>query len=127
VSAGDDRVYLIPWLMDIVLAAKRQGIAVLDGVWNDFRNEAGYQREVLQSQKMGFDGKTLIHPSQVDLANRAFAPSEEAVAEARAIVEAFERPENQGAGVISLDGRMVELLHLEMARRTLRLHAAAQA
>lgn len=127
VSPADDRAYLLPWLMNIVLAAKREGIAVLDGVWNDFRDVPGFQRETLQAYKMGFDGKTLIHPDQVEFANRTFAPSEEAVREARAIVAAFELPENQGAGVINLDGRMIELLHLEMARRTLNLDAAIRA
>src|SRR5690606_15749900 len=127
VSADDGRACLLPWLMNIVLAARRYGLRVLDGVWNDFRDMHGYEREVRQSRMMGFDGKTLIHPTQVDLANQEFAPSKEAVAEARAIVEAFARPENAGAGVISIDGKMVELLHLEMAKRVLSIDAAIRA
>lgn len=124
VSMDPDRAYLAPWLMNIVLVAKRFGLTVLDGVWNDFKNMPGYEREVLQSQRMGFDGKTLIHPAQVELANKAFAPTEAAVAQAKAIVEQFARPENAGAGVINMDGSMVELLHLEMARRILGIDAA---
>lgn len=127
VSADDGRACLLPWLMNIVLVARRYGLRVLDGVWNDFRDMHGYEREVRQSRMMGFDGKTLIHPTQVDLANQEFAPSKEAVAEARAIVEAFARPENAGAGVISIDGKMVELLHLEMAKRVLSIDAAIRA
>lgn len=123
VSMSDDRAYMLPWLMSIVLTAKRWGLTVLDGVWNDFRDLAGFERELRQAQKMGFDGKTLIHPSQVALANGVFAPSEAAIAEARAIVEAFQRPENAGLGVINMDGKMVELLHLEMARRLLSVQA----
>ena len=124
VSTAHDRTYLIPWLMNIVLIARRFDLKVLDGVWNDFRDMEGYEREVRQSRRMGFDGKTLIHPTQVDLANQVFAPSEADVAEARAIVDEFARPENAGAGVINMSGKMVELLHLEMARRILEIDAA---
>lgn len=127
VSMGYGRAYFIPWLMNIVLTAKVHGLTVLDGVWNDFRDISGYQSEAKQSQLMGFDGKTLIHPSQIDFANEVFAPSAAELDEARSIVEAFARPENVGAGVINLDGKMVELLHLEMARRTLSLHEAIRA
>jgi citrate lyase subunit beta/citryl-CoA lyase len=124
VSMADGRAYMLPWLMAIVLAAREQGLSVLDGVWNDFRDIAGYERELEQSRRMGFDGKTLIHPSQIEGANAAFGPSADEVAEARQIVEAFAQPEHAGAGVINLDGRMVELLHLEMAQRTLQMAGA---
>ncbi len=126
VFPGDQRQYLLPWLMSVVLAAKRHGIAVLDGVWNDFADQAGFAREVEQSVKMAFDGKTLIHPSQVEPANQAFAPSALAVEDARQIVLAFAAPEHAGAGVINLNGRMVERLHLEQATRLLALHDAVQ-
>lgn len=119
VYPGDQRVYLLPWLMSVVLAARRYGTDVLDGVWNDFGDRAGFDQEVLQSVRMGFDGKTLIHPTQVDPANAAFTPSDAATAEAQAIVAAFARPEHAAAGVINLDGRMVERLHLEQATRLL--------
>ncbi|MGY2488976.1 HpcH/HpaI aldolase/citrate lyase family protein [Cupriavidus sp. CP313] len=127
VFPGDQRQYLLPWLMSVVLAARRHGVAVLDGVWNDFADQAGFGREVEQSVKMAFDGKTLIHPSQVEPANQAFAPSALAVEAARQIVGAFAAPEHAGAGVINLNGRMVERLHLEQATRLLALHDAIQA
>lgn len=127
VFPGDRRQYLLPWLMTVVLAAKRHGVAILDGVWNDFGDQEGFAREVEQSVKMAFDGKTLIHPSQVDPANQAFAPSALAVEDARQIVGAFAAPEHAGAGVINLNGRMVERLHLEQATRLLALHETIQA
>lgn len=113
------RPYLVPWLMQIVLAARAGGIAVLDGVFNDFRDSAGFEAECAQGAAMGFDGKTLIHPGQIEAANRAFSPTGEEVAHARAVVEIFARPENAGKGVVSLDGQMIERLHLEMAERLL--------
>ena len=124
VDPGEERRYLMPWLMNVVLVARRRQIDVLDGVWNDFGDQAGFDAEARQSVKMGFNGKTLIHPTQVEPANRAFTPSREAVADARRIVEAFARPEHAGAGVIHLEGRMVERLHLEQALRLLAIDAA---
>lgn len=127
VSTGAGRPYMVPWLMSIVLVAKRYGLVVLDGVWNDFKDLGGFEEEVRQGKAMGFDGKTLIHPSQVALANTVFAPTAREIEDAQAIVAAFARPEHAGAGVINLDGRMVELLHLEMARRTLDMESAIRA
>jgi citrate lyase subunit beta/citryl-CoA lyase len=127
VDPGEGRRYLLPWLMSVVLAGKRHGLCVLDGVWNDFADQAGFEAEATQSLKMAFDGKTLIHPSQVAPANRVFTPGAEAVADARRVAEAFARPENAGKGVINLEGRMVERLHLEQARRLLALHEAIAA
>jgi citrate lyase subunit beta/citryl-CoA lyase len=114
-----DRRYLLPWLMQIVLAARAGGLVALDGVMNEFRDLETFGRECTEGAAMGFDGKTLIHPAQIEPANEAFSPSEAAVAEARGIVEAFARTENAGKGVISLDGRMVERLHLAQAERLL--------
>lgn len=114
-----DRALLLPWLMQVVLAARAGGMDVLDGVYNDFRDAEGFAAECAAAAAMGFDGKTLIHPAQIEEANRAFSPSAEAVADARAVVEAFALPENSGKGVISVDGRMVERLHLSMAERLL--------
>ncbi|MFE0017287.1 HpcH/HpaI aldolase/citrate lyase family protein [Mesorhizobium sp. NPDC059054] len=119
VQATADRRYLVPWLMQMVLAARAGGIALLDGVFNDFRNLDGFARECADSAGMGFDGKTLIHPSQVEAANAAFTPSDQALAEAKAIVTAFAKPENVGKGVIALEGRMVERLHLVQAEKLL--------
>jgi len=114
-----DRRYLMPWLMQMVLAARAGRLDILDGVSNDFRDLAAFGRECAEGAAMGFDGKTLIHPAQIEPANAAFSPSAAAVAEARKIVAAFAVPENAGKGVISLDGRMVERLHLAQAERLL--------
>lgn len=127
VFAGDARIFLLPWLMHVVLCAKRHGVCVLDGVWNDFADQAGFANEAAQSVKMAFDGKTLIHPTQIDAANRAFSPSAEAVAQARQVVAIFARPENAGAGVVNLGGKMVERLHLAQALALLAICDAVEA
>jgi len=119
VSLENDRQYLIPWLMQVVLCAKKNKLLVIDSVWNDFRNLDGFEREARQARSMGFDGKSLIHPSQVDPANRAFAPSDEEIEEAEAIVAAFTDPANEAAGVINMNGKMVERLHLQQAQQVL--------
>lgn len=111
------RPYLSIWLMQIVLAARAYGLDALDGVYNDFRDAEGFASECAEGRAMGFDGKTLIHPGQIEAANTAFGIDAEKLEEARAIVAAFATPENAGAGVISLDGRMVERLHAEMAEK----------
>lgn len=119
VLATPDRRYLLPWLMQMVLAARAGGIGVLDSVSNDFRDLDTFTHECTEAAAMGFDGKTLIHPAQIEPANEAFSPSQAALAEAERIVEAFAHPENAGKGVIALDGKMVERLHLEQADRLL--------
>ena len=119
VLATPDRRYVMPWLLQMVLAARAGGLDVLDGVSNDFRDLDAFARECAEGAAMGFDGKTLIHPAQIEPALAAFSPSAEAVAEAEAIRSAFARPENAGKGVISIDGRMVERLHLAQAERLL--------
>jgi citrate lyase subunit beta / citryl-CoA lyase len=119
VLATPDRRYLLPWLMQIVLAGRAGGIDVLDGVSNDFRDLDAFTKECAEAAAMGFEGKTLIHPAQVEPANRAFSPSPAAVAEAKRIRDAFALPQNASKGVISLDGRMVERLHLAQAERLL--------
>jgi len=124
VLATPDRRYLVPWLMQMVLAARAGGLDMLDGVANDFRDLDAFARECAEAAAMGFDGKTLIHPAQIDAANRAFAPSPEAVAEARLVKEAFALAENAGKGVISLNGKMVERLHLAQAEKLLAKAAA---
>ncbi len=119
VSAERERMALIPWLMICVAAARAAGIAMIDGVFNDIGNDEGFHAECRQGRLLGMDGKTLIHPSQISAANAIFAPTAKEVREAEEIVEAFSRPENAGCGVIRLNGRMVERLHLEMARAVL--------
>lgn len=113
------RPYLVPWLMQIILAARAGGLSVLDGVYNDFRDESGFDDECVQGAAMGFDGKTLIHPSQIEAANRAFSPSDDEVAHARTVIELFSQPENADKGVVSLNGQMIERLHVEMAESVL--------
>ncbi len=113
------RPYLVPWLMQIILAARAGGLSVLDGVYNDFRDESGLAAEAIQGAAMGFDGKTLIHPNQIEAANRAFSPNDDEVAHARTVIELFSRPENADKGVVSLNGQMIERLHVEMADRIL--------
>jgi len=120
---GPDRAVLRPMLMDLIVAARAFGLDILDGVFNAFRDEEGFTAECREAAGMGFDGKTLIHPLQIEGANAAFGISPEREAVAASIVAAFDRPENRDAGVIDLDGRMVERLHLEDARRTLALAA----
>lgn len=111
------RAYLVPWLMQVVLAARAHGLIVIDSVFNDFRNAEGFEAECIQGREMGFDGKMLIHPAQIDPANRHFGPSEQELAEAQAIIEAFAKPEASHLNVINLDGRMIERLHLEEAEK----------
>ena len=106
------------------------GIAVIDGVYNDVKDAEGFLAECEQGRQMGFDGKTLIHPGQVEGANAAFAPSEQAVEDARGLIAAFEDANAEAggsSGVVTYNGRMVESLHVESARRTLSIHDAIQA
>ena len=117
VLATPDRRYLQAWLMQIVLAARAGGLDALDGGSNDFRDLEAFARECAEGAAMGFDGQTLIHPAQIGPAEAAFSPSPEALAAARAVVAAFSLPQNRGKGVLSIDGRMVERLHLSQAER----------
>ena len=112
------RAAMLPWLMTAVAAARAYDLDIIDGVYNVLADEAGFRAECEQGRDCGFDGKTLIHPSQIAAANEIFAPTQDEVDEARAIVAAFARPENAGKGAIALEGRMVERLHAEMAKRT---------
>lgn len=111
------RAPMLPWLATCILAARAYGIAILDGVYNDLSNAEGFLSECEQGRDFGFDGKTLIHPNQVEPCNAVFSPSEDEVAQARKIIAAFDQPENKGKGVVSLDGRMVERMHADIARK----------
>ena len=113
------RPTMTAWLAACVVAARAHGVDIIDGVFNDIQDLDGFRLECLQGRDMGLDGKTLIHPRQIDICNEVFAPTADEVENAAAIIEAFALPENAGKGVIQLNGRMVELLHAEMARRTL--------
>lgn len=116
---GPDRAELLPWLAQIVAAARAYGLSVLDGVYNDFRNTEGLADECRQGARLGFDGKTLIHPAQIEAANAAFVPDEIERARAQAIVDAYAAPENRDKGAIQINGEMVERLHLDSAKELL--------
>jgi citrate lyase subunit beta/citryl-CoA lyase len=119
------RPALLSWLSAGVLAARVHGIEIIDGIYNDFNDEAGLRREAEQGRDLGMDGKMLIHPSQIRPVNEIFAPSDAEVAFARKILAVFDAPENADKGVVQIDGQMVERLHLDVARRTLALMEAA--
>jgi|TARA_R100000322_G_scaffold16837_1_gene9945 citrate lyase subunit beta/citryl-CoA lyase len=108
-------------------AARAYNIVAIDGVYNDIKNEQGLIDECEQGRDLGFDGKTLIHPSQLDTANRVFAPSPHDVEHAQAVIEAFADPQNAGKGVLKVNGKMTELLHLDEARRTVAMDEAIRA
>jgi citrate lyase subunit beta/citryl-CoA lyase len=121
------RTPMLPWLATCVAAARSHGIDILDGVYNDIGNAEGFAKECQQGVEFGFDGKTLIHPNQIEPCNTAFSPSAQEVAQARKTIAAFDLPENKGKGVVSIDGRMVERLHADMARRTVAIAEAIEA
>jgi citrate lyase subunit beta/citryl-CoA lyase len=117
-SLAGARLAMLSWLSGCILAARAYGIDVIDGVFNAIQDEAGFRAELEQGKLLGMDGKTLIHPIQIGPCNEVFSPSADEVEWARKIIAAFALPENAGKGVLNLDGRMVELLHAEMAKRT---------
>ncbi len=110
---------LVPHLAEALLAAREAGVAIVDGVYNAVKDLEGFEAECRQGAEMGFDGKTLVHPSQVEVANRVWAPTDEEVEHARKVVDAFAEAEREGRGVVTVDGRMVENLHRDNALRTL--------
>jgi citrate lyase subunit beta/citryl-CoA lyase len=115
------RAAMLPMITHCVLAVRAHGLAILDGPYNDIANIEGFAHECAQARDLGFDGKTLIHPGQIDACNATFTPPAAEVAEARKIIAAFARPENSSRGAIQLDGRMVERLHAEIAKKTIAL------
>jgi citrate lyase subunit beta / citryl-CoA lyase len=114
-------------LQSCLLAARRAGKVILDGVYNDIKDPEGFEAECVQGRQMGFDGKTLIHPSQVEPCNAVFAPDADEVEHARRVIVAFEEAEAAGKGVVTVDGRMIENLHVENARRALAIDDAIRA
>ncbi len=119
-----DRIGLVPALSRCVLAARASGLDILDGVHLDLDDDAGLRSACEQGRALGFDGKTLIHPRQIPVANEVFAPGEGAVGTARRIIDAWSAAKSQGKGVVVVDGRLVENLHVDEARRTLAMHDA---
>ena len=121
------RAAMIPMIIHCILATRAHGLEILDGPYSDIGNIDGFAAECAQGRDLGFDGKTLIHPSHIEACNAIFTPPVEEVAHARKIIAAFERPENASRGAIQLDGQMVERLHAEMARRTIAIADAIAA
>lgn len=118
------RSALLPHLATALLAAREAGKAILDGVYNDVKNLEGFGDECAQGVELGFDGKTLIHPGQVDIANQAWAPSTTDIEQAQRIIAAFDAAVADGRGVVTVDGRMIENLHVANAQHTLALAEA---
>ncbi len=113
-----NRFAIVPWLALTIVAARAFGIDIIDGVYNDFKDEEGFRKECEHGRTLGMDGKTLIHPSQVGPCNEVFTPTDDEVEWSRKIIDAFSQPVNSQKGVITVEGKMVERLHLVMARRT---------
>ncbi len=127
IAMTPDRLPMLAWLSACLLAARAYGVTMIDGVFNDFKGEAAFAADCALGRRLGMDGKHLIHPSQIAPANAAFSPSPDEIEQARKILAAFALPENQGKGVIPVDGRMVELLHSDAAKRTLAIADAIAA
>ncbi len=121
------RAPILTALSQCVLGARVAGTVILDGVFNDLDDADGFEAECVQGRDFGFDGKTLIHPKQLEPANRVWAPTDDAVDHAQRVIAAFEEAEAEGRGVVTVDGRMIENLHVDQARRTLAVHDAIQA
>ncbi|MGJ5076850.1 HpcH/HpaI aldolase/citrate lyase family protein [Bradyrhizobium oligotrophicum] len=121
------RSTMLPMISHCILATRAHGLEILDGPYSDFANTDGFAQECIQARDLGFDGKTLIHPGQIDACNAIFTPPADEVAAARKIIAAFALPENASRGAIQIDGRMVERLHAEMARRTIAIADAIAA
>jgi citrate lyase subunit beta/citryl-CoA lyase len=111
-------------LSQCLMAARMAGKVILDGVYNDIKDEAGFAAECLQGRQLGFDGKTLIHPSQVEPCNDTFAPSEEELTRSRGLILAFEEAAAEGKGVATYEGRMIENMHVDNARRAIAMAEA---
>jgi citrate lyase subunit beta/citryl-CoA lyase len=109
------RTYLVPWLMQVIIAVRAYGLDAIDSVFNDFRDADAFGAECAEARAMGFDGKMLIHPAQIEAANRHLGPDEAAIAEAKAVIAAFADPAAEGLNVITANGRMIERLHLVQA------------
>jgi citrate lyase subunit beta / citryl-CoA lyase len=121
------RAAMLSLITHCILATRAYGLEILDGPYSDFSNFNGFGQECTQARDLGFDGKTLIHPGQIEACNAIFTPPAEQVAYARKVIAAFERPENVARGAIQIDGQMVERLHAEMAKRTIAIADAIAA
>ena len=118
-SITQDRHALLPYLAMCLLAARAADVGILDGVYNDIKNEEGFEQGWRQGAEMGCDGKTLIHPSQVAPTNESFSPSLDELDFHQRVIEEFEAAQNEGRGVLTVDGKMIENLHVDEARRAI--------
>lgn len=125
-QATADRAAYQTSLSMALLAARAFGLIAIDGVYNDIKNDKGLEQECVQGRVLGFDGKTLIHPAQLDQCNAVFSPDAEAVSQARDVIAAFNEPENESKGVITVNGKMTERLHLEQAQHLVAIHEAIE-
>ncbi|HBQ04348.1 MAG TPA: CoA ester lyase, partial [Acidimicrobiaceae bacterium] len=125
VTAG--RATLVPYLSMCLLSARAADVGILDGVYNDIKDELGFEAQCVQGAEMGFDGKTLIHPNQVAPTNKIFSPSMDELDFHRRVIEEFEAAEKDGRGVLTVDGKMIENLHVDEARRALSIAEAIAA
>ncbi|HET8933356.1 MAG TPA: CoA ester lyase [Polyangiales bacterium] len=121
------RVPMLGSLSMCLLAARAHGLVIVDGVYNDIKNAEGFEAECVQGMQMGFDGKTLIHPSQVEPCNKVFSPSDAELELSRRIITAFDEAKAQGKGVVTVDGRMIENLHVDNAKRAVAMADAIRA
>lgn len=121
------RTPMMPWLMQCLAAARAYEIDIIDGVYNQFTDAEGFVAECEQGAEMGMDGKTIIHPKQIADCNRIFSPDEEEIVRCREIIDAFDAPENSSKNVMTINGKMVERLHADMARRVVDIAEAIAA
>lgn len=115
------RAALLPQICLAATAAKMAGLMIIDGVYNDLQDDAGFERECMQGLEFGLDGKTLIHPRQIDIANRAFSPTPSEIEFSKKVIQAFEDPDNLSLGALKVEGKMVERLHLAQCERLVRV------
>ena len=124
IDPGPDRSGLLPALSHCILAARAQGLDILDGIFSDIGDHPGFRTACQQGKALGFDGKSLIHPGQIDTANEIFGVPDTQAQAARELVSAWEAAATRGSGIAVMQGRMIEALHAEEARRVLALHQA---
>ncbi|MCV6639622.1 aldolase/citrate lyase family protein [Candidatus Albibeggiatoa sp. nov. NOAA] len=121
-----DRIGMLVPLSLCVMAARVHGLDIVDGVYLDLENAEGFEAACIQGRDMGFDGKTLIHPKQIAASNQVFAPSEAEIQHAEKVIQAWDEAQQAGKGVVVVNGRLIENLHVEEAKRMLALRDAIQ-
>lgn len=122
-GTANNRQIQAPWMMNIIATARAYNLTILDGVYNNFRNIEGFKSDCLQAVDQGFDGRTLIHPNQIETANSTFGPSENEIIKAKQIIAAFAEQKNKTKGAIQIEGEMIERLHLQQAEQLIKLAA----